>query len=75
MNAVTHWLDGSMIYGSTKEEKERVADGGFLRTSSNDLPPIDSKNDCGAESNETLCFAGGKKIKGSIKCRRVTQRS
>ena len=62
MNALTHWIDGSMIYGSTEEEEERVVDRrtGFMRTSSNNLPPINRTIDCEARRPGTPCFVGGK---------------
>ncbi|RXG60217.1 Chorion peroxidase, partial [Armadillidium vulgare] len=58
LNVITHWLDGSMIYGSTEATKHKVADlsTGFMRTSANGLPPV---IECDAHKKGSTCFLGG----------------
>ena len=43
MNQVTHWLDGSNIYGSKEDQSDRLRlrRGGLMKTSSNNLLPVD----------------------------------
>ena len=68
INQVTAYLDGSVIYGSSKEESEelRLFTGGLLRVqrlesqdSSRDLLPADDNTiDCAAEGG-SKCFKAG----------------
>lgn len=67
INQVTSYLDGSVIYGSSKEESEelRLFTGGLLRVQrleapgSRDLLPADDNTiDCAAE-NGSKCFKAG----------------
>jgi len=65
INQVTSYLDGSVIYGSSKEESEelRLFTGGLLRVqrleSNRDLLPADDNTiDCGGESG-SKCFKAG----------------
>ena len=67
INQVTSYLDGSVIYGSSKEESEelRLFTGGLLRVQrldspgSRDLLPADDNTiDCGAEGG-SKCFKAG----------------
>jgi len=63
MNALTHWLDASNIYGSTEEENRRLraGRGGELAVSEGDLQPLDpeSRGDCNARARGRLCFHAG----------------
>ncbi|MBX2823218.1 MAG: peroxidase family protein [Gammaproteobacteria bacterium] len=46
-NEITGWIDGSMVYGSTLERAAALAEGGdspFLKTSGNDLLPLNTGN-------------------------------
>ena len=76
MNDLTHWLDGSQIYGSDFETsaKLRVFAGGLLLTSvsqgiTGELLPIILDDDvCAAQSNSTdPCFRAGEKLVGCDK--------
>lgn len=63
MNQITHWLDGSNVYGSRQEEATRLrtGQGGLLRLSQNNLLPIDqtSGGDCEARERGALCYHAG----------------
>lgn len=62
MNQITHWLDGSNIYGSSVREANGIRDRktGFLKVSRNNMLPYESKrsHDCEAAGNSP-CFAAG----------------
>ena len=66
VNQISHWLDGSNIYGSSREEtiELRTFQGGLLKTSrpSNgrgELLPRDFEEECPG-GRTTSCFKAGK---------------
>nr|AIZ68326.1 peroxinectin [Caligus rogercresseyi] len=60
LNQLTHWLDGSQIYGSTEEELEalRSNTNGLLKVNptTGNLPPDTSNSECIQSTN---CFLAG----------------
>ncbi|KAK8752094.1 hypothetical protein OTU49_012001 [Cherax quadricarinatus] len=63
LNQLTHWIDGSVIYGSTADQTRdlRSFRNGLMKTSGNNLLPINSEQggDCEARERGALCFAAG----------------
>lgn len=64
LNQITHWLDGSNIYGSTQnEERElRTFSNGLLTTSANNMLPILPQHqggDCEARERGAMCYSAG----------------
>ncbi|XP_047478560.1 LOW QUALITY PROTEIN: chorion peroxidase-like [Penaeus chinensis] len=63
LNQLTHWIDGSNVYGSTLEEQRalRTGRGGLLKTSGNNMLPInpDQGGDCTAGDRNALCLQAG----------------
>ncbi|XP_076051646.1 salivary peroxidase/catechol oxidase-like [Oratosquilla oratoria] len=65
VNQLTHWIDGSNIYGSTPEEFEGVRGtrprDGLLRTSGNNFLPENpvEVGDCQASQRGARCFIAG----------------
>ncbi|CAL4067189.1 unnamed protein product [Meganyctiphanes norvegica] len=61
MNTLTAFLDGSNIYGSSKEEQDSVRsfNGGMLKTSGNNLLPIDRERGCQAQLRNADCYVAG----------------
>nr|XP_045591913.1 peroxidase-like [Procambarus clarkii] len=62
MNQVTHYLDGSNIYGSSRQEEQtlRLFRGGLLVVQERDLlPPDSSVTECQSTSHGNSCFKAG----------------
>ena len=63
MNQITHYLDGSAIYGSMSEEEEelRLYKYGLLKVSERRLLPVNAQNnkDCEANKQGLDCFIAG----------------
>ncbi|XP_063859519.1 chorion peroxidase-like [Scylla paramamosain] len=63
LNQLTHWIDGSNVYGSDDEEQRAVRSfqGGLLRTSRGNLLPINPSQggECEAELRGAECFLAG----------------
>ena len=64
MNQITHWLDGSNIYGSNNEEAYRLRKGesGQLKLSSGNRLPLDEEGiDVGCKTARPggMCFISG----------------
>ena len=64
VNALTHWLDASNIYGSTDEEENnlRTRQGGLMKVSRNNQLPISREAECEARSRGAQCFTAGMNI-------------
>lgn len=60
-NALTHWLDGSMVYGSddTRAGDLRAFSGGRLRTSANDMMPYNTSGLPNAGGTGSHLFIAG----------------
>ena len=59
INAVTGWLDASMVYGSTKEIAAKLRDdGGRMRTSAGDNLPIADIDPSGEDTSNTGALRG-----------------
>ncbi|XP_033758659.1 chorion peroxidase-like [Pecten maximus] len=59
LNQVTHFLDGSAIYGSDQENLNLLRDGAFLKSQgNNDLLPLNSNAIC-AQASRNKCFRAG----------------
>ncbi|KAK8376103.1 hypothetical protein O3P69_008672 [Scylla paramamosain] len=64
LNQVTHWLDGSQVYGSTAEEERdlRTFSNGLLQFSPKNYLPILPKNqggECEARERGAMCYSAG----------------
>lgn len=63
LNQLTHWIDGSNVYGSDDDEQRAVRSfqGGLLKTSRGNLLPInpDQGGECEAELRNAECFLAG----------------
>ncbi|KAK8751911.1 hypothetical protein OTU49_010990 [Cherax quadricarinatus] len=63
LNQLTHWIDGSVIYGSTADQMRnlRALRNGLMKISGNNLLPINSNQggDCEARERGALCFTAG----------------
>lgn len=63
LNQLTHWIDGSNVYGSDDDEQRAVRSfqGGLLKTSRGNLLPInpDQGGECEAELRNAKCFLAG----------------
>nr|XP_045598236.1 peroxidase-like [Procambarus clarkii] len=62
MNQVTHYLDGSNIYGSSRQEEQtlRLFRGGLLRVQEKDLlPPDFEAMECESARDGIPCFIAG----------------
>lgn len=63
MNQLTHWMDGSSVYGSDQEEQNalRAKRNGLLKTSRGNMLPInpDQGGECEAELRDAECFLAG----------------
>ncbi|KAG7162792.1 Chorion peroxidase-like 6 [Homarus americanus] len=63
LNQITHWIDGSTVYGSDEEEQRplRTFRDGLLKISGNNLLPINPNQggDCQAKERNSLCFLAG----------------
>ncbi|OWF55956.1 chorion peroxidase-like isoform X2 [Mizuhopecten yessoensis] len=59
LNQVTHFLDGSVIYGSDLATQKLLRDGAFLQSQgNNDLLPLNPNAVC-AQASRTKCFRAG----------------
>lgn len=64
MNQITHYLDGSNIYGSSEEEAEevRLFRGGLLKEQGrNLLPPHHEAMECESRDEGMPCFLAGER--------------
>ena len=74
MNQITHYLDGSAIYGSMRQEEEELRShrDGLLKVSERKLLPANTQNneECEANSQGVDCFIAGEwqLMKISINC-------
>ncbi|XP_045583397.2 salivary peroxidase/catechol oxidase [Procambarus clarkii] len=65
LNQITHWLDGSAVYGSTPNQQRAVRSfrNGLLRTSGNNLLPINPNQNtsgiCQGMQRGALCYLAG----------------
>nr|CAA62752.1 peroxinectin [Pacifastacus leniusculus] len=63
LNQLTHWIDASMVYGSTAEEERelRAGQNGLLKVSANNLLPINPNQggSCEARVRGAKCFMAG----------------
>ncbi|KAK8751912.1 hypothetical protein OTU49_010990, partial [Cherax quadricarinatus] len=63
LTQITHWIDGSAIYGSTDEQMRnlRTFRNGLLRTSGNNILPVNSNQggNCEAQTRGALCLLAG----------------
>ncbi|XP_069959740.1 salivary peroxidase/catechol oxidase-like isoform X2 [Cherax quadricarinatus] len=63
LNQITHWIDGSVIYGSTADQMHnlRALRNGLMKISGNNLLPInsDQSRNCAARIRGALCFMAG----------------
>lgn len=63
LNQLTHWIDGSTVYGSTEEEQRalRSFQNGMLKTSRGNMLPINPNQggECEAELRRAECFLAG----------------
>lgn len=64
MNQITHFLDGSTVYGSLEETEKEVREnfGGLLKTQRSMLLPPDnsaSPEECFLEGTDLRCFFAG----------------
>nr|XP_045598426.1 chorion peroxidase-like [Procambarus clarkii] len=62
MNQITHYLDGSNIYGSSRQEEQqlRLFRGGLLRVQETDLLPADPEAmECVTSRDGIPCFMAG----------------
>ncbi|XP_066942094.1 chorion peroxidase-like [Macrobrachium rosenbergii] len=63
VNQLTHWLDGSMVYGSNQEQMNNLRTGqnGLMKTSGNNLLPINPNQgaECEAGERNARCYQAG----------------
>ncbi|XP_045583394.2 salivary peroxidase/catechol oxidase isoform X2 [Procambarus clarkii] len=63
LNQLTHWIDASMVYGSTEEEQRplRTGQDGLMKVSNNNLLPINPNQggSCEARVRGAKCFMAG----------------
>lgn len=66
LNQLTHWIDGSMVYGSTDEEQLsiRTRQNGLLSTSPGNMLPFNPNQggECEAELRGAVCFLAGEEL-------------
>ncbi|XP_050718904.1 chorion peroxidase-like isoform X4 [Eriocheir sinensis] len=63
LNQLTHWIDGSMVYGSSDEEQRsiRTMQNGLLSTSAGNMLPFNPNQggECEAGLRNAKCFLAG----------------
>ncbi|XP_063439582.1 peroxidasin-like [Mytilus trossulus] len=63
LNELTHYIDGSNVYGSNDDELAQLRDGltGLMKTSTGNKLPLDTSNNSGCVSSQPCFLAGDKR--------------
>ncbi|VDI74777.1 Hypothetical predicted protein [Mytilus galloprovincialis] len=63
LNELTHYIDGSSVYGSNDDELEELRDGmtAKMKTSTGNKLPLDTQNNSGCVSSQSCFLAGDKR--------------